>query len=133
LLIAAHLPDSFAVINKLAEKISIPIVEAEEKVIGTNHSSVGAYLLGLWGLPEVILDATAFHHNHNNWSAARLSPAAIVHIADALAESGDNLNQPQGVIKGLDYAYFEEAGLLANLEGWKDKCIRFISGDNTER
>jgi putative nucleotidyltransferase with HDIG domain len=130
LLIAAHLPDSFAVINKLAEKISIPIVAAEEKVIGTNHSSVGAYLLGLWGLPEAILDATAFHHSHHEWSDAKLTPAAIIHIADALAESADNLHQPQEVIEGLDYAYFEEAGLLADLEVWKAKCVNFVNNDN---
>lgn len=130
LLIAAHLPDSFAVINKLAEKISIPIVKAEEKVIGTNHSCIGAYLLGLWGLPQAILDATAFHHSHNNWSVAKLNPATIIHIADALAESGDNLHQPQGIIEGLDYEYFEEAGLLANLEVWKAKCVNFVTNDN---
>jgi putative nucleotidyltransferase with HDIG domain len=127
LLIAAHLPDSFAVINKLAEKISIPIVEAEEKVIGTNHSCIGAYLLGLWGLPEAILDATAFHHSHHNWSEVKLNPAVIIHIADALAESGDNLHQPQGVIEGLNYEYIEKAGLLADLEEWKAKCVNFVT------
>lgn len=38
------------------------MVEAEVNVIGTTHAGIGAYLLGLWGLPDVILEATAFHH-----------------------------------------------------------------------
>lgn len=131
LLIAAHLPDSFATINKLAEKISIPIVEAEEKVIGTNHSYIGAYLLGLWGLPDAILDAAAYHHSHHRRSEAKLNPAAIIHIADALAESGDNLNQSQGVIEGLDYTCVEAAGLLASLEEWKAKCVHYVTNGMT--
>ena len=130
LLIAAYLPDSFAVINKLAEKISIPIVEAEEKVIGTNHSSVGAYLLDLWGLPEAILDAAAFHHSHHDWSDAKLNPAAIIHIADALAECGEDIHQPQGIVDGLDYEYLEKAGLLASLDKWKAACVKFVTNDN---
>lgn len=128
LLIAAHFPDSFAVIHKLAQKISIPIVEAEAKVIGTNHSCVGAYLLGLWGLPEAILDATAFHHNHDNWSATKLNPAAIIHIANALAECGENIHQPEGAIDGLDYKYLEKAGLLTNLVKWKAACSDHVAG-----
>jgi putative nucleotidyltransferase with HDIG domain len=125
LLIAAHLPDSFAVINKLAEKISIPIFEAEEKVIGTNHSSIGAYLLGLWGLPQAIFDATAFHHNHHNWSEAKLNPAAIIHIANALAECGEDIHQPQGIVNGLDYAYLKKANLLESLIQWKAACADY--------
>lgn len=131
LLIAAHLPDSFAVINKLAEKISIPIFEAEEKVIGTNHSCIGAYLLGLWGLPQAILDATAFHHSHHNRSDAKLTPAGIIHIADALAECGDDIHHPQGIVDGLDYEYIEKAGLLASLTHWKAACADYSAEVNS--
>ena len=130
LLIAAHFPDSFAVIHKLAEKVSIPIVEAEAKVIGTNHSCVGAYLLGLWGLPEAILNATAFHHSHHDGLPGKLNPAAIIHIADALAECGEDIHQSQGVINGLDYEYLEKAGLLTNLDKWKAACSDHVAGSN---
>jgi putative nucleotidyltransferase with HDIG domain len=131
LLIAAYFPNDFAVIHKLAEKISIPIVEAEAKVIGTNHSCVGAYLLGLWGLPEAILDATAFHHSQNNWSAAKLNPAAIIHIANALAECGEDIHQSEGIIEGLDYEYLKKAGLLTSLQKWKAACSDHIADSNT--
>lgn len=130
LLIAAHLPDSFAVINKLAEKISVPIFEAEEKVIGTNHSCIGAYLLGLWGLPQAIFDATAFHHSHHNWPDAKLNPAAIIHIANALAECGEDIHQPRGIIDGLDYEYLEKADLLASLIHWKAACADYVTDCN---
>ncbi len=130
LLIAAYLPDSFAVINKLAEKISIPIFEAEEKVIGTNHSCIGAYLLGLWGLPQAILDATACHHSRHSGSVEKLNPAVIIHIANALAECGEDIHQPRGMVNGLDYEYLEKADLSASLIKWKAACADYASGSN---
>lgn len=132
LLIAAHLPDSFAVINKLAEKISIPIAEAETKVIGTNHSTIGAYLLGLWGLPDAILDATAFHHNPDNKPVTCLNSTTIVHIADALARSGQNIHQAQGTIDGLDYQYLQKAGHMTSLAQWKAACADYVTAGGNE-
>lgn len=38
------------------------MAEAQINAIGTTHAGISAYLLGLWGLPDVILEATAFHH-----------------------------------------------------------------------
>jgi hypothetical protein len=31
--------------------------------MGTSHSELGAYLLGLWGLPGNVVETVAFHHN----------------------------------------------------------------------
>ncbi|NNF66588.1 MAG: HDOD domain-containing protein, partial [Gammaproteobacteria bacterium] len=36
--------------------------EAEQEVFGHTHCEVGAYLLGLWGLPNPIVESAAFHH-----------------------------------------------------------------------
>ncbi|MGH8254864.1 MAG: HDOD domain-containing protein [Steroidobacteraceae bacterium] len=47
----------------MAEERAIPLHEAEFAVLGTTHAQVGAYLLGLWGLPYSILEAVAFHHD----------------------------------------------------------------------
>jgi HD-like signal output (HDOD) protein/ActR/RegA family two-component response regulator len=33
----------------------------EQRVLGTSHAEIGAYLLGLWGLPLPIIDAIAHH------------------------------------------------------------------------
>jgi HD-like signal output (HDOD) protein/ActR/RegA family two-component response regulator len=41
---------------------SIPLHEAETSVIGASHAEVGAYLLGIWGLPYSVIEAVAYHH-----------------------------------------------------------------------
>jgi putative nucleotidyltransferase with HDIG domain len=37
--------------------------EAEYKCFGVSHAEVGAYLLGIWNIPDHLVEAVAFHHN----------------------------------------------------------------------
>ncbi len=126
LLIAAYLPDSYRLINKLIEQKPLSMAQAETVVLGTTHAGVGAYLLGLWGLPDAILEAAAFHHDPMLSSGNGLTSTAIVHVANALAESGKNIIQSEGVIDGLDYDYLQKKGILSNLETWRSICADLI-------
>jgi putative nucleotidyltransferase with HDIG domain len=49
-----------------------------------HHAEVGAYLLGLWGLPNSIVEAVAFHHSPSQSADDRLNLPRLVHIADRL-------------------------------------------------
>jgi putative nucleotidyltransferase with HDIG domain len=49
-----------------------------------HHAEVGAYLLGLWGFPNSIVEAVAYHHSPSHASEKGMSLAGIVHIADRL-------------------------------------------------
>ena len=119
LLIAAYLPDSYRIIAKRIEEKSISKAEAETAVIGTTHAAVGAYLIGLWGLPDDILEAAAYHHTPRGKS---LNTATIVHLADAFANRGQAVRQPGDCFEELDYAYLEEANILPNLEDLWAAC-----------
>jgi putative nucleotidyltransferase with HDIG domain len=122
LLIAAYLPDSYRVIAKRIEEKSIPMVEAETEIIGTTHAAVGAYLIGLWGLPDAILEAAAFHHTPRQSRGKNLNTATIVHLANAFANRGQAVRQPGDRFEELDYAYLEEANILPNLEDFWAAC-----------
>ena len=63
LLIATHLPDGFSRVLKYVRQHQTTMATAEMQVIGTTHAAIGAYLLGLWGLPESIIDAVSLHHH----------------------------------------------------------------------
>ncbi|GJQ57537.1 MAG: HDOD domain-containing protein [Candidatus Scalindua sp. AMX11] len=39
------------------------LLEAEYAVLKTSHAELGAYLLGVWGIPDNVVEAVAFHHN----------------------------------------------------------------------
>ncbi len=47
---------------ELAVATGIPLHAAESQVIGASHAEIGAYLLGLWGLPYPVIEAVAHHH-----------------------------------------------------------------------
>jgi hypothetical protein len=48
---------------ELTETTKCSFAEAEYTAMGASHAELGAYLLGLWGLPGNVVEAVAFHHN----------------------------------------------------------------------
>lgn len=58
-------PEQLDAAIQLAEREGLPLDEAETHVIGASHARIGAYLLGLWGLPDMIVNAVAQHHHSN--------------------------------------------------------------------
>ena len=59
--------------------------QAEYEILGASHAEVGAYLLDLWGIPEPVIHAIAFHHNPNKSMENNFSVLTAVHVANALA------------------------------------------------
>jgi len=57
---------------------------AEEQVLGADHGVVGAYLIGLWGLPGPVVEAICFHHRLEKYPEKGFNPALAVHLADVL-------------------------------------------------
>lgn len=49
------------------------------------HAALGAYLLGLWGLPHAIIEAVAFHEHPDEFAHDHIELADIVHLADRIA------------------------------------------------
>ena len=47
---------------ELSRAQGLALWKCEQQRIGATHAQVGAYLLGLWGLPYPIVEAVALHH-----------------------------------------------------------------------
>ena len=62
---------------------------AERRVLGISHAEVGAYLLGLWGLPDAIVEAVAWHHNPGGCPSGAFTPLTAVHAADAILHASE--------------------------------------------
>jgi len=83
--------------------------DVERQRLGATHAEIGAYLLALWGLPDSIIEATAFHH-HPECAGRTVSMTTVVHIASALIGDADG---------ALDEDYLEAIGVTARLAVWK--------------
>jgi putative nucleotidyltransferase with HDIG domain len=62
-LILLKVPEQYKQVMDLIKESGCDPVEAEYTVMKTSHAELGAYLLGLWGLPDIIVETVAFHHN----------------------------------------------------------------------
>jgi HD-like signal output (HDOD) protein/ActR/RegA family two-component response regulator len=51
------------------------------------HAALGAYLLGIWGLPHAIIEAVAFHEHPDEFAHEHLELADVVHLTDRIAAS----------------------------------------------
>ena len=62
LLLASYFSERYQESLRVAKEQSICLYDAERQTLGTTHAQVGAYLLGLWGLTNPVVEAVAFHH-----------------------------------------------------------------------
>lgn len=82
LVLATARPERFAEGVGLAQKARVTLFDAEQEVLGVSHAAVGAYLLGLWGLPLPVVEAVA---GHQAPAESDGDVVHAVHVADHLA------------------------------------------------
>jgi putative nucleotidyltransferase with HDIG domain len=126
LLIAAHMPTRFTEILAQVEQQKGTMRDAEMGILGTSHGAVGAYLLGLWGLPDQIIHAAAFHHEPDRKPVSGMNTTIITHVANALANAGPRIDDTDMIVEGLDYELLGKNNLLASLGGWRKACAAHI-------
>jgi HD-like signal output (HDOD) protein/CheY-like chemotaxis protein len=86
-----------------------------------DHGQVGAYLVGLWGFPDNLVEAIAFHHYPSRAGVSGLSLPALLHAANLLAHGND---QPAGAatIPGMDNVCFGATGMIERWRQWQ-ACV----------
>ena len=99
------------------------IVEKAE--LGVTHGAVGAYLLGVWGVPFVLAETVAYHDCPAGVTEGDREVLAAVHVADALVTSAVTGVDP--VASGtLDVAFLEQMGRLSELPRWQAKAAELL-------
>jgi len=121
LMLASSLPDKYQAAEEFAVAHQVPLNAAEMEIFGATHGGVGAYLLGLWGLPVPIVEAVAFHHTPRRSTVHEFGLLTAVHIADALDEEKARGNRPMP-LAGLDSEYLNTLNLGSQLAGWRTRA-----------
>jgi putative nucleotidyltransferase with HDIG domain len=119
--LAANLPEKFLEVEKLMKEEGLNKCDAERVVFEASHAEVGAYLLGLWGLPNQVVEAVAFHHEPGKYDSSKFSALTAVHVANALHRSARTARSDDspGSSDGIDQAYLESLGLQGEVELWR--------------
>jgi len=71
--------------------------ELEISELGVSHAQVGAYLLGLWGLPDSIIDAVANHDQPPMPTQDGMTVQAAVYLANIMDQNEDGPRQSPNV------------------------------------
>ncbi len=92
----------------LSEIKGPPIHERERAAFGVTHADVGAYLLGLWGLPRVVVEAVSGHHDPTGIGDPARDPTLAAYVAHALLAG-----------EPVDELYLARAGCADRLPRWR--------------
>jgi HD-like signal output (HDOD) protein len=100
-----------------SERRRSPLQIDELLTYEASHADVGGYLLGLWGLPQNIIEAVAFHHDPVHSTDMRFTPLTAVHVANIFCRC-DADKDPMSA--GLDLEYLHRLGMAKHVEHWRE-------------
>ena len=118
LIIGTNLAEEYNTVRERAKAEDRVIWKVEKDLLGSSHAEVGAYLLGLWGLPESTVEAVAFHHNPSESLPLGFTALTAVHLADHLER---RLAKPQEgyPLPEIDEEYLKETGFSDKFPLWQ--------------
>ena len=119
LVIAANLPERYGTVLASAKDEELDLWEAERQILTNTHAEVGAYLFGLWGLPDSIVEAVAFHHDPSKCAGTGFTPLVAVHAANAIDHEHDPTWKEQSTSL-FDMEYIAQLGLADRLPAWRE-------------
>ncbi|MBI3118181.1 MAG: HDOD domain-containing protein, partial [Candidatus Hydrogenedentes bacterium] len=120
LVLASNLPDIYGLVLDRLAKGNKRLDELELAMLGATHGEVGAYLLALWGLPDNVVEAVAFHHHPSQSLSDSLAPVTFVHAADCFHSRSVEAGHGEG--STLDVPYLQRLMLEDRLPTWLDAC-----------
>jgi HD-like signal output (HDOD) protein len=127
LVLAANFPEAYdrAAEVLLAEHVQLTTVEQEEFAV--THAEVGAYLLGLWGIPAPVLEIVNLHHSPHRIKEPGFHPALAVYAADILV--GELGGHPLFRTGRFDPITLARLGLADREEAWR-QVIHTLPGES---
>ena len=116
--LAANFDEQYRGAQSLARKQALPLCEVEKEIFGATHGEIGAYLLGLWGMPVDLLEVAALHHYPARGRSKEFTALTAVHVANVL-EREITLDQDGLPVSKLDESYLAEVGALESVPEWR--------------
>ena len=116
MLLSFQIPGFFQ--NVKFNKNGQTVIESEYQFLGTSHAEMGGYLLGIWGLPNFIVEAVTFHHLPDLQQAA-VKPDLLtsLHVANGLVNMCQ-VEAYKNYVAYLNLPYLQKLGLIERLDEW---------------
>ena len=129
IVMTACFPEQVTEVAAVSHDNGHPVSAIEAELRGVTHAQIGAYLLGLWGLPTTVVEAVEHHHTPPTSAGQGLDVNAAVYVADHLAHEcapaaapGVNLRR-----EPIDAAYLEALGGAQDLSAWRSMARETVA------
>jgi HD-like signal output (HDOD) protein/ActR/RegA family two-component response regulator len=122
LVLATRAPLHLTAMMDAADASNRPLHQIERDAREVTHAEVGGYLLGIWGLPHVIVEGVTWHHQPGMAGTEDVAVIAAVHAADVFDH--EQRGEPTG---GLDLEFLTEAGYINRLDDWRATAAEYFA------
>lgn len=121
LILMVYLPNEYQNALNLAKMNKKKMYIIEKEIFGVSYPEIGAYLLGIWGIPYTVVEAVAY----------QLDPVKVEHnefdVVDAVYVATLILNnEHEGII---DTKYLQSLGIEHHLPKWQAMIHSTIQSD----
>jgi len=131
LVLASKMPSDYCAVWSLMQERGCAEFEAEEQLLGVSHAEIGAYLLGLWGINNLVVEAIAHHHHPTRIPHLGLDSSAALYVANLLAHEIDaHPNDLQGEdLSKSDMSCLETLGVLQQFPAFRVRSLESLNED----
>ncbi len=105
-----------------------PLHRAEEAVFGASHALIGAYLLGLWGFSDTIVEAVAYCYEPALCPSRDNLALLAAHAARGLAPPCPLLPKDSRAKNCIDIKYLIEIGRDGHIPRWRELAAEYYEG-----
>jgi HD-like signal output (HDOD) protein/ActR/RegA family two-component response regulator len=121
LVLASRAASRFGIALSTSGTRKQPLHEVELDLFGASHAEIGAYLLGLWGLPQRVVGAVANHLEPQRAGNRVFDAAAALYVANHLIVDPEvpALDEIPPRTVALDLAFLRMVGVAHQLDEWR--------------
>jgi HD-like signal output (HDOD) protein len=119
LILSSAMGKTYQTVLELVKSGEKALVDAETEVVGCNHAEIAAYLLGLWGLPEQVIEGVAQHYCPVEAGQPGFSTALATHAATFFHEQQTSFWMQDGT--SLNLEYLTKCGYGNREETWRNE------------
>jgi HD-like signal output (HDOD) protein len=126
LVLVQKFPREMAAIIEEISSNQRTMCDVEKELFGITHAEIGAYLVGLWGLPYPIVEAVAHHHEPDRVEQTDFDLLSAVHVANILVNNeGNTIALGAKGVERLNIDYLDFLGVKDRLEDWQYMASHF--------
>jgi len=130
LVLASRAAARFGVALSTAASRKQPLADVEADMFGATHADIGAYLLGLWGLPQRVVSAVANHLEPQRAHSRVFDAAGALYVSNLLLADPDipAVDEVPSRSIAIDLSFLRMVGVAHQLDEWRRLARTFGAG-----